>query len=272
MQKTTREPLHRVQSTIVAVKCRAPDDYNLRMPVLTALRRALRDMVQPRILAVLLLPMLGAIVLWTVLGWLFWDAWTAALRGLLEGNAAARWLSEHGAAWIVASLGTIGVVALLLPAMLITAMIVTELVAMPVIVSVVERAYLHLERRGRGGVLRSMANASTALAVFALLWIVTLPLWLTGVGALVLPAVSAAYLNQRLFRYDALAEHASAEEFDAIVGQAKTRLYALGFLLALLYYVPFVNLAAPVVSGLAFTHFCLAELSQSRSGSRPSPG
>jgi hypothetical protein len=44
------------------------------------------------------------------------------------------------------------------------------------------------------------------------------------------------------------------------------RLYALGLLLALLYYVPFVNLIAPVVSGLAFTHFCLAELARLRSG------
>jgi hypothetical protein len=30
------------------------------------------------------------------------------------------------------------------------------------------------------------------------------------------------------------------------------------------YYVPVVNLAAPVLSGLAFTHFCLAELARLR--------
>jgi len=31
-------------------------------------------------------------------------------------------------------------------------------------------------------------------------------------------------------------------------------------LLAPLYYVPLLNLVAPVLGGLAFTHFCLAEL------------
>jgi len=36
-------------------------------------------------------------------------------------------------------------------------------------------------------------------------WIVTLPLWLTGVGAVLAPVLTSAYLNQRMFRYDALA-------------------------------------------------------------------
>jgi hypothetical protein len=36
-------------------------------------------------------------------------------------------------------------------------------------------------------------------------------------------------------------------------------------LLAALYYVPLFNLLVPVLSGLAFTHFCLAELERLRS-------
>ena len=109
----------------------------------------------------------------------------------------------------------------LLPATLVTAMIVTELVAMPVIVSVVQRAYPGLRKAGGSSALGSVANAGLALAVFALLWLVTLPLWLTGVGAVVLPALNAAYLNQRIFRYDALADHASAAEYRAIVEHAR---------------------------------------------------
>jgi CysZ protein len=234
------------------------------LPVLTAFTRATRDIGQPRIIAVLFLPMLGALVLWSVLAWFFWDKWTAGVRAMVESMAASRWLAEHGAAWVVASMGAIGVLALLVPAMLITAMIVMELVAMPVIVSVVGRAYPSLEKAKGGSAVGSMLNASIALGVFGLLWIVTLPLWLTGIGALVLPALNAAYLNQRLFRYDALAEHANPQEYRAIVTQSKSSLYALGLLLALLYYVPFVNLVAPVVSGLAFTHYCLAELAKLR--------
>jgi hypothetical protein len=148
--------------------------------------------------------------------------------------------------------------------MLVTAMVITELVAMPVIVSVVGREYPGLARRSGGTVLGSIANAAVAILIFALLWLGTLPLWLTGVGALIVPALNSAYLNQRLFRYDALSEHASRDEYVEVVGRAKGRLFLLGFALSLLYYVPLVNLVAPVVSGLAFTHFCLAELASYR--------
>ncbi|HUP94769.1 MAG TPA: EI24 domain-containing protein [Burkholderiales bacterium] len=233
-------------------------------PVFTAFARALRDIGQPRILAVLLVPMLGAIVIWSVLAWLYWDSWSGALRAMLDGTAVARWLVEHGAAWLISSTAALLVLVLLLPAMLITAILVTELVAMPAILSVVGRAYPGLEKAAGGSILGSIINAGIALTVFALLWIVTLPLWLTGIGAVLLPAFNAAYLNQRLFRYEALAEHASRDEYRGIVARTKGSLYTLGLLAAFLYYVPFVNLIAPVVSGLAFTHFCLRELAQLR--------
>ena len=234
-------------------------------PVLGAFSRALRDLAQPRVLAIVLLPALGAIVLWSLVAWFFWDAWTGALNTLMAGSAAARWLFSHGAAWVLDSLSVVLVIAVVLPAMLVTAMVITELAAMPVIVAVVGRQYPMLAKEARGTMLGSMGNAFVAIAVFSLLWIVTLPLWLTGIGALVLPALISAYLNQRLFRYDALAEHASADEYKVIVKRAKGRLYALGLLLALVYYIPFVNLVAPVLAGLAFTHLCLAELTQLRS-------
>ena len=49
-------------------------------------------------------------------------------------------------------------------------------------------------------------------------------------------------------------------------------MYALGALLALLYYVPLLNLMVPVLSGLAFTHFGLAELARLRRVNKfPSP-
>jgi CysZ protein len=237
------------------------------MPVLTSFARALRDLIQPRILAILFLPMLGAIVLWSALAWFYWDVWSTWLRIGFDTTGIGGWLVAHGASWLLNSLSAVLVIALLLPAVFVTAVVITELVAMPVIVSVVAGgAYPRLTRQRGGTVLGSMANASVAISVFALLWMVTLPLWLTGIGAIVLPALISAYLNQRLFRYDALSEHASRDEYQHIVGRMRGRLYALGLLLALLYYVPFVNLIAPVVSGLAFTHFCLAELARLRSG------
>jgi uncharacterized protein involved in cysteine biosynthesis len=234
------------------------------MSAFSAFGRALRDLLQPRVLAILFLPMLGAVLLWSVLGWFFWDVWIEWFKGAIEGTAAGRWVSRQGAAWALTGVSVVFVLALLLPAVLITAMLITELIAMPVIVSIVARDYPALEKKSGGTILGSVANAAVAVVVFALLWILTLPLWLTGIGAIVMPALTSAYLTQRLFRYDALSEHASREEYREIVSRVKGRLYALGLLVSPLYYVPFVNLVAPVVSGLAFTHFSLGELTRLR--------
>jgi hypothetical protein len=235
------------------------------VPISSAVARALRDVTRPRILAVLFLPMLSALLLWSVLAWAFWEPWTHALRSFFDSTFVGTWLVERGASWVLTSLTAVLVVAVLLPLILITAIIVTELVAMPVVVSVVARDYPGLAKRSGGSTLGSVWNAVRAIALFILLWTVTLPLWLTGFGAVILPALNSAYLNQRLFRYDALAEHASREEYVELVRRAKGRLYLLGLVLAGLYYVPFVNLVAPVFSGLAFTHFCLGELAAQRS-------
>jgi hypothetical protein len=78
------------------------------------------------------------------------------------------------------------------------------------------------------------------------------------------PALNSAWLNQRLFRYDALAEHATPGEYGELVKREKLGLWGLGLTLAPLYYVPFVNLAAPVIAGLAFTHYCLSALADLR--------
>ena len=243
------------------------------MPVLSALAAALRDLREPRILAVVLLPPLGALAVWGTLAWLYWDDWGAWVSALATGTGAGRWLEEAGAGWLLRSLAALGLLALLVPAILITTMVIAELAAMPVIVAWVgERYYAALEKKAGGTLAGSALNAAAGIAVFTVLWLVTLPLWLTGIAAFVLPPLLSAWLNQRLFRYDALSEHASAAEYRALAAAARGRLYVLGLALAVLYYIPVVNLAAPVLSGLAFTHFCLAELARLRAGASAGQG
>jgi uncharacterized protein involved in cysteine biosynthesis len=151
--------------------------------------------------------------------------------------------------------------------MFVTALVITEIFAMPVIVKFIAKRYHpDLKRKTGGTMAGSITNAAIGISLFAVLWIVTLPLWLTGVGAVLAPVLTSAYLNQRMFRYDALAEHASPEEFTQLVRTSRGDLFLLGILLSLLLYVPVVNLLVPVLSGLAFTQFCLSRLENVRAG------
>ena len=233
--------------------------------VVAAFGSALRGLLHPRMLALIIWPMLIALTLWLGLAWFYWDQWAQWMSSLITGAHAMQWLSQRSLE-ILAHYSALLLLSLLLaPMALITALLVAAVIEMPLIVNfVAARDYPELEKKRGGTVLGSIANASVAVLTFAGLWIITLPLWLTGVLAPVLAVALSAYLNQRLFRYDALSDHASAEEYRAILESSWGRMYVLGALLGVLYFVPLLNLLGPVLSGLAFTHFGLARLSELR--------
>jgi hypothetical protein len=233
--------------------------------VITAFFAALRDLREGRILALVLVPPVGAFVLWSVLAWLYWSYWIAWVDATLAATAAGQWIQSYDPGWVVTSLATLVLIALVVPLMLITVVVITEVFVMPVVVHLVgQRHFGSLEMKRGGTVMGSVWNSVRGILAFSLVWLVTLPLWLTGLGALLLPPLLSAWFTQRMFRYDALADHASAAEYGRIVQGSSGRLFLMGLLLALLFYVPLVNLVVPVLVALAFTHLCLGELSRIR--------
>lgn len=235
--------------------------------IFKSLGNALLSLFQPQILGLTLLPVLLAFVLWGGLSWWFWQDWVTGIGHLLAQTPFDQFLLRHEIHWHAASVATVLLILLLFPVVLVTALLVTSVFAMPVMVNhVSERNFPQLEKKRGGTLLGSLWNPVAATGIFILLWLVTLPLWLFGLPAVILPILLSAYLSQRLFRYDALAEHASPEEFERILERSGIRLYVLGAMLALIQFVPLLNLFSPVYIGLAYIHFCLGELQQLRSG------
>ena len=241
--------------------------------VITALIGAARSLVHPIILIILLVPMGLALAIWIGVGWVYWDAWTSAIQNAVVDHTAfawaANWDMPRVAAWLAAAV----VLAMLAPVVILTALLIATVFAMPVLVRQVAKSdYPNLDRRNGGTVTGSIWNAVAAIFVFALLWIVTLPLWLLGPLAAILPLLLSAYLNQRLFRYDALSDHADAAEMMQIFAFARGRLFLLGLVTGVMYFIPPFNLVAPVFSALAFIHLCLDELQRLRAASARGPG
>ena len=228
-----------------------------------ALFAAARRLLHPKILRIVLWPMLFALVFWGALTWLFWADWLATLNDW--ARPAVSFLQQYALAWIAGAFTAILLVLVITPLALMTALLIAATIAMPMMVDyVAKRDFPDLQRRHGGTALGSICNALIATAVFAGLWLLTLPFWLiAGLGA-VFSLLLTAYLNQRLFRYDALADHASRAEFDRILQQSGNGFYGLGLFVALLYFVPVVNLLAPIYAGLAYIYFGLARLQQLR--------
>ncbi len=235
--------------------------------ILDALARALRDLFSLRVLWVVVWPMLASGLVWLALSVTFWGTFSGWIAQGLDAVGIQAWLADLEPVWVAHSIQLIVYLILYVPVVMLTALFITALFAMPALVRMVaERDYPRLERKKGGGLVGSLWNGVIALLLFAALWIVTLPLWLIGVGVIV-PFVAAAWLNQRLFRYDAVAEHASAAEMAVLFRNERAGWWGLGLLTGLVQFVPLLNLLAPVLTALAFIHFGLARLDAHRAGS-----
>jgi CysZ protein len=158
---------------------------------------------------------------------------------------------------------------LLLPAVYVSSLVFTAVFAMPVMLKfVVARDYPDLEMKHGGTLLGSVWNSLLVVVIYLLLWIITLPFWLVPFGVIVMPILLSAYLNQRLFPYDALMDHASRDEFRQIQQRSRGGLFGLGAILGFAHYIPILNFFTPIYIGLAYIHFCLAQLQRLRAEQR----
>jgi len=232
--------------------------------VLDALAHALRDLFSLRVLWVVVWPMLLAMLLWLVMGITFWGTFSAWIAHGLDAIGIQAWLTDLEPLWVANGIQALLHLMLFVPLVMLTALVITALFGMPALIRVVaERDYPQLGREAGGSLVGSLWNAVIAVTVFVALWLVTLPLWLIVVGVII-PFVAAAYLNQRLFRYDAIAEHASAEEMAVLFRNERGGWWGLGLLTGLVQFVPLLNLLGPVLAALAFIHYGLARLKQKR--------
>ena len=233
--------------------------------VISALVEALKTLFHPKILSLVLWPMLVAVVFWVGAAISFWGSWVEGMTGMVQSTPLEQWMAQGVFAVVSHYLISIILVLLLFPAIYVTALLITAVFAMPMMVSHVARqSFPELELKQGGSTVGSVANAAVATVVYCVGWVLSLPLWLFSPLALVLPIILMAYLNQRLFRYDALAEHASRAEYEQVIERATLKLYLLGAAVGLLQFVPLLNLFSPIYVGLSFIHLCLAELKQVR--------
>ena len=230
--------------------------------ILGALAKALASLLHPKMLLLMLWPVLLALAIWITLAVLYWSQAAGWVDVQLHQSEIYEWaISVWPLTLIAAWLVWLLLLLAFMPLVLITAVLIISVAAMPMMVTHVGgRDYPDLARRHGGSFAGSLWNAVVALAVLVLLVAVTLPLWLIPPLWPVLPVALFGWFNQRVFRYDALAEHASAAEIAEIVRRHGGELFWLGVALALIGHVPVIGLFMPVYGGLAFIHYGLGRL------------
>ena len=248
--------------------------------------------LHPRVIALSFLPLIIMTVASLGLGYLYWNDAVDMLRSQLDSyqlvSSMSQWLEGLGLGNLRLVLAPALLLFLAIPVIVITSLLFVAMLMTPAMVSLVgQRRFATLERRQGGSLAASLvwSLASTLLACIAL--VLSFPLWLVPPLVLVLPPLIWGWLTYRVMAYDALAEHASADERRQIFKEHRWSLLSIGVLSGYLGAVPSVIWAsgamfvamAPILvpvalwiytlvfafSSLWFTHFALSALQQLRS-------
>lgn len=227
--------------------------------VFAAFGRALRDMARGEVLWQALWPPLLALALWIAVALAFWTRGVALMARLVPQLpwSGWEWVSQWAAAFLL-----LAAFAALAYA---TAVFLVAVFALPRLVDIVARRdYPELGRHGENAFRGSLGNTLAAGAIFLAGGLAMLPLLLIPGAVLVLPLLWGAWFNQRTFRFDALAEHATASEMERLARENRSRFLFAGLGTAAVAHVPLANLLAPAFTALVFLHLGLAALRRQR--------
>ncbi len=237
-----------------------------------SLAYAAANLVHPRMLWLMLWPVLAALAFWStvaffLLGWIV-ARLAAKIDQLVHGVS---FITFDVTDWTVIAAKVIVYLGFI-PLVYMTALVILGIFGMPAMVEhVAQRSFPALERRHGGGALGSAWNGVLALLGMVVLALLSVPLWLLPPLWPLIPLLIMAWANQRLLRYDALAEHADAGEMREIFRERRGTLYLLGFVMALSAYVPLLGFFVPAFFALAFIHYLLSALASRRPLTPPMP-
>lgn len=219
--------------------------------------RAVAYCLHPRVVVLSLLPLVVMVAVAAGLGWLYWDDAINAVFIWLESSkmltSVANWLQNLGLGGLKNALAPLIVIFAATPLIVVAVLLLVGILMAPAIVNLVaRRRYPHLERRRGASFLGSIAWAlgSTALALFA--FAVSLPLWLIPPLILVVPPLIWGWLSYRVMAFDALAEHASAEERHEILRRHRMQFVAMGIVTGYLGAAPSLVWASAWIFAAAF--------------------
>lgn len=253
--------------------------------------RAAAYCLHPKVILLSLLPLLVAVAAVLGLGWFYWESAVAAVRASLEQWSLVvgflHWLESVGAGAFAVVLAPLIVVVLAVPVIVVASLLLVAWLMTPSLVGLVAaRRFPALERKRGGGWFSGALWSLVYMLLAVVLLVLSLPLWFIPPLVLVLPPLIWGWLTYKVMSFDALAEHASADERRQLMREQRWPLLAIGIITGYLGAAPSLLWAAnamwlvfaPVLvvlsvwlytlvfafASLWFAHFGLAALQRQR--------
>jgi hypothetical protein len=198
----------------------------LPRPVLAAYRRALGSQFSFRILRLSFVPLLLSLVAGFTILYFAANPLMDAIQALFTRYNLNDYVGAGALKMIMVPLI---LMVLLLPLTLVLVTLIMNIAAMPAIVKhVAARQYPDLAQKNGGTLLGGLLLNVVTMLKFVPIWLVTLPLYIFPPLAIAVQVILFGRLNARVMAYDALADHASADEFATILRTHAKNLTTIG--------------------------------------------
>jgi CysZ protein len=239
-------------------------------PIFYFFLMAFRDILRPKVISVLILPFLFSLIFWGTIAYLSWG-WLTELGITLFRSELVQSVVK-----LISNYFVIGhdpfviftkfffILFISLPLIIMTYLLLTSIFLVPLLVEEIRKTdFPSLVKKSNSFFTGTTASLSLSAKYF-FMWIGTSPLWLIiPGGSIIVPFLLLSWFNSRLFSWEVMVEISSKEEIKVFIFKHSRSLWALGFLTSFLYFIPILNFIAPVITALAFSRFCLRNLSKS---------
>ncbi len=260
--------------------------------ILDAFWRAAAYCLHPRVIALSLLPLAVMVGLAFGLGYFFWEGTVAGVNAWLLGSdwlaRGIGWLDGMGFGGLKAAIAPLVVILAATPLLVIGSLLFVAFMMTPAMVSLVsERRFAQLERKKGAGVFMSVMWSLGATLAAIVMLLISIPFWFVPPLILLIPPLIWGWLTYRVMAFDALADHATADERRELIKRHRMQLLGMGVVAGYLGAAPtllwasagvmFVVLAPIFIvaviwvytlvfafSSLWFAHFCLDGLERLR--------
>ena len=255
--------------------------------MIDAFWRAAAYCFRPKVIAMSLVPLLVMLVVLGGWAYFYWSGSVAAVQHWVETIGWLRtmfsWFGGSSTEGFAATVAPFVVLVLMTPIAAVLALLVIAILMTPALLRMVaEQRFPALVKKRGTSLVASVTWALGTSAVAIIAFLVTMPLWLIPPLVLIVPPVIWGWLTYRVMSVDALAEHASKPERDAILQRYRWPLLMMGVIAGYIGIAPSVVWASGIVftigfvvlvpiavwiyaitfafSSLWFIHFCLAAL------------
>ncbi|MFE1572758.1 EI24 domain-containing protein [Comamonas odontotermitis] len=219
--------------------------------------RAAAYCFRPKVIALSLVPLV--VMLLVLGGWsyFYWTASVAAVQHWVETIGWLRtmfsWFGGSGTEGFAAGVAPFVVLVLMTPMAAVLALLIIALLMTPALLRMVtEQRFATLAKKHGTGLVASVVWALGTSAVAVVAFVVTMPLWLIPPLVLVVPPVIWGWLTYRVMCVDALAEHASKSERDALLQRHRWPLLLMGVISGYIGIAPSIVWASGIVFTIGF--------------------